>query len=273
MGVLLLVGVDANDQTYSKGAPFYNALFRTYENAMRIRATPHAAAIILIVLGVAGYKRYVQIPTNVAYVSEEDGGISTIDLRTMKVIRRVQPEEIAPRGIDITRDGKYVIVADKDTADASVFDSRGLRLIRRIHVGDNPEFVKLNPAGDGVFTSYEPGSAGGPPIAGSVDDDADKPPSHIVKYQAPEWKQELDFVAGTETEGLEFSPDEKYLLVANEAQNNIGIYDQTAGTLVRSIRSKALRPASARHKSFARRLRLRCNPGGFGNTGEAGLEF
>ena len=25
MGVLISVGVDANDQTYSKGAPFYNA--------------------------------------------------------------------------------------------------------------------------------------------------------------------------------------------------------------------------------------------------------
>jgi hypothetical protein len=37
-----------------------------------------------------------KVPTNVAYVSEEDGGISVIDLSTLKVIRRVQPSDLAP---------------------------------------------------------------------------------------------------------------------------------------------------------------------------------
>jgi hypothetical protein len=37
-----------------------------------------------------------KVPTNVAYVSEEEGGISVIDLSTLKVIRRVQPSDLAP---------------------------------------------------------------------------------------------------------------------------------------------------------------------------------
>src|ERR1700677_4613604 len=31
------------------------------------------------------------VPTNVAYLSEEEGGVSLIDLNTLKVIGRVQP--------------------------------------------------------------------------------------------------------------------------------------------------------------------------------------
>lgn len=194
---------------------------------------------------VVGYRKYIRIPTNVAYVSEEDGGLSEIDLATLKVVRRVHPPDVAPRGINITFDGKYIVLADKDTADASVYDSRGLKLVTRFKVGDNPEFVKLNPEGDALFTSYEPGSTGGPPTAGAEEDDtANEPPSHVVKYQVPSWQKELDFTAGTETEGLEFSRDGKYLIVANEAQNTIGIYDAHAGTLVRTVDVKpyGLRP-------------------------------
>jgi YVTN family beta-propeller protein len=168
-------------------------------------------------------------------VSEQDGGISVIDLGTMRVIRRVHPDNVAPRGIDISHDGKYVVVADKDTADASVFDTRGMRLVKRFQVGDNPEFVKLNPGGDELFTSYEARSTGEPPTAGGDDNNVNEPRSHVVQCHVPDWTKGLDFEAGTETEGLEFSSDGKYLLVANEAQNTIGIYDAHAGTLVRTI--------------------------------------
>jgi YVTN family beta-propeller protein len=192
-------------------------------------------AAVLVVAAAAGYMRYVRIPTNVAYVSEQDGGISVIDLGTMKVIRRVHPDNVAPRGIDITHDGKYVVVADKNTADASVFDTRRMRLVKRFDVGDNPEFVKLNPGGDELFTSYEARSTGGLPTAGGGDNKVNEPPSHIVQCHVPDWTKELDFAVGTETEGLEFSRDGKYLMLADEAQNTIGVYDAHAGTLVRTI--------------------------------------
>ena len=198
------------------------------------------AVAVVVIAATVGYKKYVQIPTYVAYVSEEDGGLSVIDLATMKVTKRVHPQDVAPRGINITFDGKYVVLADKDTADASVFDTRGLRLVTKFHVGDNPEFVKLDPSGTGLFTSYEPGSSGGPPAAAGAEDDnsANEPPSHVVKFRVPDWQKQLDFTAGTETEGLEFSRDGKNLIVANEAQDTIGIYDASNGTLLRTINVK-----------------------------------
>ena len=192
------------------------------------------ATSLLVAAAAVGYARYLRVPINVAYVSEQDGGISVIDLGTMKVIRKVHPNNVAPRGIDITHDGKYVVVADKDTADASVFDTRGMRLVKQFHVGDNPEFVKLNPAGDELFTSYEARPTGGLPAAADVNN-VEEPPSHVVQCHVADWTKGLDFAAGTETEGLEFSRDGKYLLVAKEAQNAIGVYDAHTGTLVRTI--------------------------------------
>ncbi|HKV04242.1 MAG TPA: beta-propeller fold lactonase family protein [Candidatus Acidoferrales bacterium] len=192
----------------------------------------------ILAAGIIVYARFVRIPQNVAYVSEEDGGISVINLRTLRVVKRVHPKDVAPRGIGITFDGKYVVTADKDTGDAAVFDTRGLRLVRRIPVGDNPEFVKFGPGGDRIFISYEPGSTAGPPKEGSAGEEADdesEPPAQIKEFSAQTWSQAGNFVAGKETEGLEFSRDGKLLIVANEAQNTLGVYEIASGARIKEI--------------------------------------
>jgi DNA-binding beta-propeller fold protein YncE len=230
-------------------------------------------AIGLIVVVVAGaaiaggvvWNRDYRVPTNVAYVTEENGKIDMIDLATMKIVRSVQPDDVAPRGLGVTYDGKYLITADKDTADIAVFSTPQLKLVKRVHTGDNPEFIKLNPAGDRVFATFEPGSSGGPPpevaaapapkagkgddnakagkpggpaaaaAADDDDDDADEPPAQIATVNIGSWTPGPASVAGKETEGMEFSPDGKYLLVCNEAQNNVGIYDAASGALIRNL--------------------------------------
>jgi hypothetical protein len=112
-------------------------------------------------------------PTNVAYVSEEEG-ISVIDLSRLKVIRRVEPSDIAPRGLALAFDGKYVIPSNKNTSDGAVF-SRACACLRRIHIGESPEFTKINPAGGRLFATFEASSRGGGPPgaakAGATGDD------------------------------------------------------------------------------------------------------
>jgi YVTN family beta-propeller protein len=200
------------------------------------------SAFVIFVIAVACavvYVRFVRIPKNVAYVSEEDGGIVTIDLSSLKIVKRVHPKDTAPRGIGVTFDGKYLVTANKDTADASVLDTRGQRLLRKVAVGDNPEFVKLNPSGTAVFISYEPGSTAGPPAEGpqadEEEDEEDEPPAQIMKFNVSDWSRVKSFVAGRETEGLEFSPDGKQLIVANEAQDTLGVYDVAGGKLLREV--------------------------------------
>lgn len=192
--------------------------------------------------------RFYRIPTNVAYVTEEEGGISVIDLDRMAVINRIHPPDLAPRGVALTFDGKYLITANKNTSDAAVFDTRSLRLLRRLNVGENPEFVKIHPSGEWMFTSYEPGSSGGPPPSAAAPAEPKKEeaeeeegiPSKIVEFHIPDWAQGRTFTAGLETEGLEFSHDGKYLIVANEAQTTLGIYDLAAGQLLRNVDLKSI---------------------------------
>jgi YVTN family beta-propeller protein len=198
--------------------------------------------LALAVLGCAAwfaYRTYYRIPTNVAYVSEEDNGISMIDLNTLEVVKRVHPQNVAPRGLGVTLDGKFLVTANKDTADATVFDTRRrLKLIGRVHLGDNPEFVKIDPTGSAFFVSYEPGSTAGPPketAIGDEDEGENEPPAEIMTLHTADWSVGRSFIAGKETEGLEFSPDGKQLIVANEAQNTLGVYGVESGKLLREI--------------------------------------
>jgi DNA-binding beta-propeller fold protein YncE len=196
-------------------------------------------AVALVVAAWLVWANYDRVPSNVAYVTEENGKIDVIDLATLKVVRSAEPSGVAPRGEAVTNDGKYLITADKDTADIAIFRTPRLKLVGKEHIGDNPEFIKLDPAGDRVFATFEPGSEAGPPPAGGAadDDDADanEPPAQVASFHVGTWAAGPVSTAGQETEGLEFSPDGKYLLVANEAQNNIGVFDATTGAHVRDI--------------------------------------
>jgi DNA-binding beta-propeller fold protein YncE len=178
---------------------------------------------------------FIRVPTNVAYVSEEDAGISVVDLKSLKVVRRVHPADVAPRGLGITYDGKYLVTSNKDTADIAVFSTPRLKLIKRMHLGDNPEFIKLDPSGNRLFATFEPGSESGPPGADDDDQDSNEAPAQIASFHIGDWAVGPVSTAGKETEGLEFSPGGKFLLVANEAQNNIGVFDKNTGAHIRDI--------------------------------------
>ncbi|MGA7379525.1 MAG: hypothetical protein WBX03_01625 [Terriglobales bacterium] len=192
-----------------------------------------------------------KVPTNVAYVSEEEGGVSVIDLSTLKVIRRVQPSDIAPRGLAVTFDGKYVITSNKNTSDGAIFSTADLSLLRRIHIGQSPEFIKINPAGDRLFATFEPTSEGGPPGASKARNDRDDkngPPAQIASFHIGDWVPGPVSTAGQETEGIEFSRDGKLMLVANESQETIGVFEEASGRHLRDVdlKSYGIRPRGLR---------------------------
>jgi len=195
------------------------------------------AVVAALGVGLLLWKHYEQVPTFVAYVSEEAGTISVIDLRTLKVIRRVQPDDIAPRGIAVTHDGQYLITSNKNTSDVAVFSTPRLRLLRRLHIGHGPEFVKINPAGTRLFATFEPASQR---EAQGADADSDQePPAQIASFNVVNWTEGPTSTAGKETEGLEFSRDGKLMLVANEAQDTIGVFDAVSGMHLRDVDLKS----------------------------------
>ena len=177
-------------------------------------------------------------PQNVAYVSNENAGISVVDLDRFQIIAQIAVTGRGPRGMALTPDGRYLLAANKETADASLIDTAQAQEIRRVEIGINPEFMKLHPSGEWIFTSHEPASPGGPPERRSEEEQEQVlsgPPSRIVAVDTRDWSIAKTFTGGVETEGVEFSADGTRLIVTNEAEDTVAVYDVGTGELLKTI--------------------------------------
>ena len=98
-----------------------------------------------------------------AYVSNQDGGVSVIDLNTLTTTTTIDVKGEGPRGLAVSEDGKLLVVATRDNGSVSVIDTATNEVIKQIPVGQNHEFVRIK--GNYAYVSYEPSSKGGPPPA------------------------------------------------------------------------------------------------------------
>ena len=173
----------------------------------------------------------------VAYVTSQNGGVVVIDLATMETTGTIDVGARGPRGIGVTADGKYLVTANKDDANVSIIDLASRQVVRQVKVGKNPEFVRV--LGDKAFVTYEPGSKGGPPPKpGQVvakDDDDDNTPARIAIVDIKKGKVLREITSGPETEGIEFSPDGKKMIVTNEADHTITVHDIKSGKLLKTV--------------------------------------
>jgi YVTN family beta-propeller protein len=196
--------------------------------------------------------------TGTAYVSNQNGDVSVIDLATMKVTGSISPYGKEPRGIGVTADGKLLVVANREGGRIAVIDRASGKLLRHVPIGANPEFVRTR--GHFAFVSFEPASTGqAPPRASGAsqpgtphpeggasgpggkddDDDADKQPAQVAVVDLDQGKVVRSIVGGRETEGIEFTADGKHILVTNEADDNVSVHEIATGKRVKVIDTKA----------------------------------
>lgn len=175
-----------------------------------------------------------QIPTNVAYVSNQKGGVTVIDLSSFEPVKSLPVGGEGPRGIAITPDGKYLVTANQRTTDVSIIDTSTGRIVRRIPIGKNPEFLRLSRDGKTAFVTYEPSAEGRPPAAGEKENRKGKKPAEVAEIDLARGTVTRRLVAGLETEGIEFTPDGKRLAVTNEADDTITVYNLADGKRVRT---------------------------------------
>jgi len=175
----------------------------------------------------------------VAYVSNQDGGVTVIDLATLEATGTLDVQGSGPRGIGVTDDGKWLVTANKDDGNISVVDTASGQLLRHIAIGKNPEFVRVR--GERAYISYEPSSKGGPPpkpgevVEEEDEDDGPAEPARIAVVDLAQGKVVQEIVSGPETEGIEFSADGAKLVVTNEADNTITVHDIATGELLKTI--------------------------------------
>jgi YVTN family beta-propeller protein len=203
----------------------------------------------------------------VAYVTSQDAGVSVIDLATMKIIKTFDVKAIAPRGLGVTDDGKKLIVATRENESISVIDTATGEVTQQIHVGKNPEFVRIS--GNFAYISSEPSAKGGPPPKPGAkpaeeedDDEEDAVPAKIAVVDLVKGEKIREITGGPETEGIEFSADNSKLVITNEADNTVTVHDIASGELLKTIKT---------HEYGDRPRGIKVSPDG--NTYLATLEY
>ena len=193
----------------------------------------------LIVAGLLVANTQAFADAGVAYVTSQDAGVTIVDLATMSAAGTIDVKGEGPRGLGVTDDGKFLIVATRENGGVSVIDTATKQVVKQIAVGKNPEFVRVK--GQYAFVSYEPSSKGGPPPkpgaapAKEEEDDDDKEPARIGIIDLKLGKKVREIVGGPETEGVEFSKDGKLLVITNEADNSITVHNIKTGKLVKKV--------------------------------------
>ena len=183
----------------------------------------------------------VAAPQAVAYVSNQDGGVTVIDLASMEIKTSFATAGGGPRGLGITDDGRLLVTADKDSGSISIIDTASGQVVRTVAIGKNTEFVRVR--GDMAYVSYEPASKGGPPpkpgeVVEKDDDDEDEEPARIAIVDLKAGKVVKEIISGPETEGIEFTPDGTRLVVTNEADNTITVHDINTGELLKTVSTR-----------------------------------
>jgi YVTN family beta-propeller protein len=196
--------------------------------------------------------------TPTAYVTSEKAGVGVIDLEQMTLTKTFPVGADGPRGLSLNRDGTRLLVANKNTGDMAVIDTASGEVVQRVKIGQNPEYVRVH--NGYAYVTYEPGEEGGPPAAsganganpangkpanaangkpGAGDDDANKPPAEIAIVDMKTWRVIRSVTSGHETEGIEFSRDGKAMLVTNEGDDTVSVYQARTGAQVRTVKLAA----------------------------------
>lgn len=179
-----------------------------------------------------------------AYVSNQDGGVTVLDINTLATTANIDVKAEGPRGLAVTEDGKFLIVATRENGSVSVIDTATNEVVKQIPVGKNPEFVRVR--GNFAYVSYEPSSVGGPPPAPGSEaakqaeketDEDDNEPARIGIIDLKLGKKVREIIGGPETEGIEFSKDGKQLVITNEADNTVTVHNMKTGKLIKTIKT------------------------------------
>lgn len=149
-----------------------------------------------------------------------------MDTRTLKPVSEINVGA-SPRGLAISPDGRWLLTANQGTSDVSVVDTTSLKEAKRIPLGKSVEFMRISPNGSRAFVTYEPSSRGGPPSKGDDKGEGEKQatPAEVAVIDLRRWAVVGRMKAAPETEGIEFSPDGKFVLVANEGDHTAAVYD------------------------------------------------
>ena len=91
----------------------------------------------------------------IAYVSNEKGNtISVIDVDKLAVVKTIKVGQ-RPRGIELTKDGKFVLVAVGDDDTIQMIDTNTHEIVATLPSGPDPELFTQDPTGKILYVANE----------------------------------------------------------------------------------------------------------------------
>jgi PQQ-dependent catabolism-associated beta-propeller protein len=151
-----------------------------------------------------------------AYVSNEKSNtVSVIDTTTWTVTKTIKVGQ-RPRGIGLTRDGKFLMVACGDDDTIQLVDTATHEVTGSLPSGPDPELFILHPNGKVLYVANE-------------DDNL----VSIIDMEKRSLVKEVQ--VGVEPEGMGISPDGKFLVNTSETTNMAHFIDTESGEIVANV--------------------------------------
>ena len=131
--------------------------------------------------------------------NEKDNSVTVIDSEKQEVIKTFKVGQ-RPRGIIMSKDGKWLIICTSDDNIIQVYDAKTFEFVKSLPSGPDPELLILHPNGKTLYVANE--------------DD------NLVTVVDIETNQIIsDIPVGVEPEGMGMSPDGKVLVNTSETTN------------------------------------------------------
>lgn len=165
-----------------------------------------------------------------AYITHEDGPVSIYSLADFTK-KGIVPVGQGAHGVGLSDDGQFLLVGISESKDLAIVDTTSQKVLRRIPVGNNPQFLRVQ--GNFAFVSYKPSA---------------EEPAKVAMIDLIKGEKIKDMAAGFDAEGIEFSADGKHLIAINEAEDNVVVQDIETGELVKQIKTDkyGIRPRSVK---------------------------
>jgi PQQ-dependent catabolism-associated beta-propeller protein len=177
-----------------------------------------------------------------AYVSNEKGNtVSVIDTATWKVVDTIKVGQ-RPRGIALTRDQKYVIVAVGDDDTIQMIDTAQNKVVDTLPSGPDPELFIEDPTGNILYVANENDNT-------------------VTIIDIARRARLGEVQVGVEPEGMGLSPDGKVLVNTSETTNMAHFIDTAARQVVANVLVDA-RPRFAQFKDDGSELWVSSEIGG-----------
>jgi PQQ-dependent catabolism-associated beta-propeller protein len=177
-----------------------------------------------------------------AYVSNEKSNtVSVIDTDKFQVVKTIKVGQ-RPRGIALTKDGKFILVAVGDDDTVQMIDTATHQIVANLPSGPDPELFTQDPTGKILYVANE---------------DANTVTIIDLEKRVPLGEVQV----GVEPEGMGISPDGKILVNTSETTNMAHFIDTASRRIVANVLVDA-RPRFAEFKRDGSELWVSSEIGG-----------